>query len=223
MERIYEKIARNDTGRKAGVHVSNLCYECMRKVFYNMSYGDYFTIKTLLTFWFGKSIHLTQILKEHEIAAEYNGIVGSVDEYEDGVILEKKTCSNIPKNPYPHHVKQLEYYVLLLSKMDKPVSEAHLLYIDLGKKELVTFKVRPRPLSIIEDEMVKKKNIVIKALSTGVLPERSIGWECEYCSFAALCFGNNGASLPPKEPLDATLNACFSIGERETPHSLGVG
>ena len=132
LERFYEAINRDNEPHE-GIHVSSLCYDCLRRAYFTQLHGDgFFDMKTLVTFWIGRQIHETPILKEHEVPLEWNGIIGTCDDYEDGVLLEKKTCRAIPKQVYSHHIKQAEFYSLMLEKAGKPVKEAHIVYIDVA-------------------------------------------------------------------------------------------
>lgn len=117
-------------------------------------------------------------------------IVGTCDEYEDGVLLEKKTCTKIPMNPNQHHVKQTEYYALMLNESKRPVTQAFVAYIDLANREIQPFEVRLRDMEEIRVEMIRKKEQIDFAMRNKVLPERNIGWLCSYCVFANICFGN---------------------------------
>ena len=192
LEKFYEAMKKDSKDNDAGeIHVSNLCYDCMRRVYYQMTRQDqYFDLKTMITFWMGRAVHSTPILKESEIPLSWKGIVGTCDEYEDGVLLEKKTCTKIPMNPNQHHVKQTEYYAFMLNEAKKPVTQAFVAYIDLANREIQPFEVRLREMEEIRVEMLRKKEQIDFAMRNKVLPERSVGWLCQYCVFANICFGN---------------------------------
>lgn len=172
-----------------GIHVSALSYDCIRKAYYTQKYGEsFFDMNTMLTFWIGRQIHETQILKEHEVELSVNGIVGSADEYQEGLLLEKKTCKQIPTTPYLHHKKQAEYYAVLLQMSGKPVNKVALLYIDICNKKLKVFTVKPRTFAVIKQEMFWKKEQLEKAIKNKIPPPRNTGWLCSYCSFCARCW-----------------------------------
>jgi CRISPR/Cas system-associated exonuclease Cas4 (RecB family) len=191
-ERFLLALNKNEGTRRKGIHVSSISYDCMRKAYYGITKGESYNLNTLLTFWIGKQIHKTPILAESEIEGEWQGIIGSADEYEagkdGGTIIEKKSCTKIPSKPYSHHVKQAEYYAVLLNSMQKPVKEAYILYIDIQSKAFRDFAIKMRPISVIEKEMLAKKQILQVALGDRVPPARNIGWQCSYCSFANTCF-----------------------------------
>ncbi|RLJ03520.1 MAG: hypothetical protein DRP11_00570, partial [Candidatus Aenigmatarchaeota archaeon] len=147
--------------------------------------------------WIGRKLHETSILGgEVEIRLEYKGITGRIDEYKDGVLLEKKTCRSIPKKPYPHHVRQVEYYWVLCERNGRPVKKAALMYIDVDSAEVEVFPVEfERPLEEVEEEMLRKAEIISECLKTGILPPRKMTtWDdktsklvCEYCAYYGIC------------------------------------
>lgn len=187
-EKLMKAIGKGNHTLK-GIHVSALSYDCIRKAYYTQKFGEsFYDMNTMLTFWIGRQIHETQILKEHEVELNVNGIVGSADEYQDGLLLEKKTCKIIPKTPYLHHKKQAEYYSMLLQMSGKPVNKIALLYIDICDKKIKVFTFKPRKSSVIKQEMYWKKEQLEKALKNNKPPARSMGWLCSYCSFCAKCW-----------------------------------
>jgi len=192
VERFIESISRSFRSRDDKFHVSMLCYPCMRHAYFDITKGSHFDLTTTLKFWIGRQLHATPILSGNEIACEWEKIIGSCDEYESGLLIEKKTCTEIPKQPLSHHVTQLEYYSVLLKHSDHPVTKACILYIDIYKKALKAYKVTLRNVSVIEAEMLQKKRTLEAAISTGKLPPRHISWLCSWCSHCSECFKPQG-------------------------------
>lgn len=189
LERFYKAIAKEQTHHK-GIHVSSLSYDCIRRAYYSQIYGEgLFSSKTLLTFWIGRELHKTQLLEHHELSVDWDGIIGTCDDYENGLLLDKKTCTMIPTFISTHHIKQVEYYALMLSKQGKHVSQAHILYIDIANKKVKHFRVKMRPMNMIEEELVRKRDTLKTCLKSQVPPPRRIEWLCEHCVFASKCFG----------------------------------
>lgn len=189
-ERILESINKQNK-RREGIHVTSLVYGCLRRSYYEQTVGDgLFNLKTLLTFWIGRAIHMTPLLKEHELQLEFEGIVGTVDDFEpeEGLLIDKKTCKLIPKEAYSHHKKQIEYYIWLLKKNGHDVKKAYVLYIDIVNKKLELFPVFARNLDVIEKEILERKNMLLEALNNKEMPPRSMSWLCDYCSFSGRCF-----------------------------------
>ena len=216
-EKVIEAMNAKEPFEGKGIGVTNLVYDCLRRAYYTRTLGEFYDLHTLILFWTGRKLHETQILKEHELVLEWEGIVGIVDEYENGTLLEKKTCVSLPRTPNDHHVKQVEYYKVLLEKHGKPVNEAYLLYIDINNKEIRTFKVNMRPSNIIEKEMLERKEKLEKALKEGKPPERKVGWLCNYCNFASICFGGmkKGFTKVNDSEAEARIRQFLSKKKRE--------
>jgi CRISPR/Cas system-associated exonuclease Cas4 (RecB family) len=181
--------------------VTSLCYECLRRAYYSITYPEIIidpggAIRT----WIGRKLHETSILGGMmELELRYpkeNGIAGRVDEYKDGILIDKKTTRRIPKEPYEHHITQIEYYWLLCERNGFPVKMAAIIYINVDTAEIGVFPINfKRSLDEIEKELLQKYDIIIKALKTGILPPRKMRtWEpegnrlvCEYCSYYSIC------------------------------------
>lgn len=188
LERFFEAIVGEEK-RPKGIHVTSLVHDCLRRSYYQQKFGSFFSLKTMITFWIGKQLHRTKILNKNEFKLEWEGVVGSIDDFEDGVLIEKKTCTTTYRNPLDHHKRQVEYYSVLLRKNGFKFKEGRLIYINLVDKEVVEFPVSVRGLSTIADEMLEKKKVLEGALKSKKPPARSMSWLCNYCSFANICFG----------------------------------
>jgi CRISPR/Cas system-associated exonuclease Cas4 (RecB family) len=209
LEKIYESI--NDEiidvekillGQKK-FSVTMLINDCLRRAYYLLTIPfDIVDPRGSVLRWIGKKLHETHFLGENsilELKLEWNGIVGIIDEYDKDkkILLEKKTTRHIPKEPYPHHIKQLEYYVVIMEKNGYPVENSAIIYIDVNEGRIIPFFVQPRRLEVIEAEMIERKRRLEEALSKADIPPRNIAfWDlksqtliCEYCPFFGLCFG----------------------------------
>lgn len=189
IEKLLQSINRSTVSREGEIHVSSLCYPCIRRSFYIIRHGqDFFNTKTLLTFWIGRELHKTPILSGNEISLEWEGIKGTCDEFENGLLIEKKTCTQIPNYPSSQHITQAEYYSVLLKHAKKPVSKACILYIDIMNKRLKAFPVKLRSTQLVEQEMLNKKLALEESIKTSQPPPRKISWLCDHCTFASECF-----------------------------------
>jgi CRISPR/Cas system-associated exonuclease Cas4 (RecB family) len=186
-ERFYEGMFEEHTP-SGKIGVTSLVYPCIRKAFFEKTIGQFFDIDTAYDFWIGKAIHKMDFLKEGEVDVEWNGIIGRIDELEDGLIVEKKTCKELPNSPYSHHITQVEYYYLLCLKNKRLVKDAYLLYLEKKYPNHKFFKVPLRSPKMIEEEMLERKNRLEEALKTNKMPKRKISWLCKYCPFTKKCF-----------------------------------
>lgn len=191
---LYKAIFTELKGKeRKGIHVTHIVYDCLRRAYYSLTRGEAFDLDSGLRMWIGKKLHETKLLKEHELNLEWNGITGSIDEYGDGVVLEKKTTRNIPRDPYPHHIKQLEYYRVLLEENGRPVKKGVILYIDVNIPMCKEFPIEfRRPIEEVKKEMAIKKRALEMTMKEKLLPQRNVSWLCRYCSFCSYCFTEGG-------------------------------
>jgi CRISPR/Cas system-associated exonuclease Cas4 (RecB family) len=210
LERIYLSINREgeeeepylaEEEKKGKVSVTMLVYECLRRAYYIKTIPfDIVDPSGSVRRWIGKKVHETPLLGKDaktELKLEYEGVVGVIDEYYDGLLLEKKTTRFIPSAPYDHHVKQCEYYKVLLEKNGFPVKAAAIVYIDVKEGVIRPHFVETRSVEEIEKELMEKKRRVLEALKSEDVPPRFISfWDkrsntliCSYCPFFGLCFG----------------------------------
>jgi CRISPR/Cas system-associated exonuclease Cas4 (RecB family) len=175
------------------ISVSSIIYPCLRKAYYEKKHGAFFDISAAYTFWIGKAMHKMNFLEEGEGELEWEGIVGRFDDYEKGTLVDKKSVNELPRTANSHHITQLEYYYVLCQKNHKPVNDIWILYLEKKYPAHKWFKVKPRPLEVIEKEMLERKSVLEECLAKGSnkIPGRDISWLCKYCPFTPLCFGKN--------------------------------
>ena len=169
------------------IPISWLIYDCARYGYFQDLYGEMREGRTTAKLWLGKAIHEKSFLKEKEVELRNEGIVGRIDEYEDGTLVEKKTTSKIGFVP-DHHRLQLEYYSWLLNKNGKPVNDCWLLYIQLNPPAFRFVPVFPREMDIIEKEILEKAKVIRQALDNKKKPPQNISWLCDYCPYFPKCF-----------------------------------
>lgn len=129
---VYKSVMED---RSKEIHVSDILYECLRRAWYSKHLPPRFTRDTAMIFWIGDQLHLTPISKTHELSLSWYGIHGTIDEYIDGFIIDKKSCRSLPKYPYSNHVKQVEYYSALMENNGYEVQGGFMLYIFVGTKD----------------------------------------------------------------------------------------
>ena len=207
----HQSIAREELNRPAQFdtnipHVTSLVYDCVRKMYYDLVFQNErkIDLKGAIRTWIGRKLHTTRFLNgELELALCWDKYLqGVIDEYDYPILLDKKTVRAIPRLPRPHHVKQLEYYKLLLHKNNYRVDNliGCLLYINVQSAEVKAY-VFPltKNLNDIEKEVIEKYTILQKSLQTGLLPPRVIQqWEygsvstvCDYCHHYGRCWSED--------------------------------
>jgi len=199
-------LEQNQEQRREGIHVTDLVMPCPRRAYFARKYADEPRLDwhSILRIWRGLKLHETRIFAEEEIELEWNGIIGRVDAYENGLVVDKKVTASPPVRwstqerrkivtPRPHEVLQLEYYRVLLEHSGRPVKYGAILYFDQEKPDIYigVIDILRRPLSEIENEMIEKKNRLEPFLTLDKLPPRDLSWPwlcVGYCPYFYQCF-----------------------------------
>jgi len=140
----------------------------------------------------------------YELPIEHYGIKGQIDEiieYNGEVaIVDKKSTSYIPSQPYGNHVRQVEMYSVLFWREYGIVPKyGSVLYIlkqhEKDKDGKKKFKVKAyvwelRPLEEIEKEMLDRLEKIKTALEKNELPPATPNALCKWCLWKDLCRDN---------------------------------
>ncbi len=195
-EKLLESIIQNQEPRSPGVHVSTIVFPCLRKGWFERRLGQFGNAKDTITLWIGRGMHGIPMLSQSEVQLSWNGIDGSIDDYDkaSNTIIDKKSIKKIYKSylPKPEHIYQLECYnVLLVKNGFKPVEEAHIVYIekDPEKHEVVDCNVSKK-IRKVEDVAPQMQQAKEQILSESPPPRVVNDWACDYCSFVNQCFTN---------------------------------
>ncbi len=180
--------------RGAELHISDLVHTCPRKIYTNiisrknpkpLEWG------TKLRFWIGNAIHEPPILKHHHLKLVWEGIHAEVDEYEDGIVLEKKHTTYLSDRLPKHYERQGEYYKAMLVKCGYPVEEVHVLLIDIVAPDAKDFLVQTRAVDEIAKEILFKRDLLNYSLKFCLFPAAIRGDDCKYCGHAEACESEN--------------------------------
>jgi len=190
-EYLYRAVARQES--RPGIHVTDLVYDCLRRGYYRIKYGHgFYDLKTLLRFFIGRAVHSFPILGKHEVPVELDGVHGSVDDFdpERGILLEKKhtAYTKLPITPYPWHVRQIEFYKIMLENAGYKVNECYAVYIDVVTPRVKVIPVIPRDSEVIYDDFTTRRELLEYHLQEGYPPPRVITSMCELCTFSVPCF-----------------------------------
>jgi len=189
IEKFLEAIARDEKPRKPGLHVSDLSRDCLRASWYRLRLGDFQTPHTIMNFWRGRKLHETRILQHHELEVtcklQNKEVHATIDEYENGLLLDKKTCTETPKEVPPETVRQLEYYTFVLRWNNFEVNQIQVLYLDILKNRTQLFTITPRDTEQIESEMLTRKQMLD---GTEPPPRNMHDPYCPYCPYGVQCF-----------------------------------
>ncbi len=178
------------------VHVGEVV-GCLRKAFYSRRYGDrdlrHLTPSKRVVLSLGMSAHLVleEVLREagyrteEQVIKEFNGfkLAGTPDAVNGEHVLEIKTVSKIPDEPYPHHVMQLNTYLGMLG-----YSTGYIIYINRRDGQV---SVVPHNFNeVMYREVVRRAEALHKHLKDGTLPEAEPSYLCNYCEWRWRCLRN---------------------------------
>jgi len=185
---IYEKTRQYSDNI---IHVSEVS-GCLRKAYYIRKYGQDIIPKYAVLMSYGNGIH--ELLQNYLIKKgwrieypvsrqfKYLRLVGHIDLYEprQNIVVEIKTTSKIPREPYTEHVRQINTYAYLLGTMPT----LYLIYIDrMG--DIKVFNI-PRNYELWKD-MIKRAYYLYYSIRDNKEPRREKNHLCEYCPFKDKC------------------------------------
>jgi len=199
----YDKEEREK--RRGELHLTDLTAECMRQVWFEKHSPLPEDPDNLLRMWSGSMMHQMPLLKEHELELELEGVKTKVDEYEDGILIEKKFVTFIPKTQdelkkyYSHYIKQVEYEALMLVANGREVRKAYLLFVcrsepETGRPPVIAFEI-PLDLDSITARFTEEIEAYKMMLSSDTPPDipssfSPFDYPCnKYCKYRSRCFG----------------------------------
>lgn len=193
-------------------YVTTLASLCMRQQFFGRIMPTTFTTDSVIRMLVGTKLHEIRLYPEdsenyfHELRIEWEGISGRVDEFYNGLVIDKKTTRKPPKGPSAYVVNQLRYYVVILRELKYEVKGAVVLYFDVNSALVESYPVDISPdHKKIKTEMLQKKEVFQTAIRTMTPPARNMGWWCNRCERSIQCFSPNWKEkiLPKDEVIKA--------------------
>jgi CRISPR/Cas system-associated exonuclease Cas4 (RecB family) len=118
---------------RPGIHVSDIIH-CLRRSYLDKADPQPEAPHEMLAKFYGLAMHdyLDQGNGDHgEIDVEYEGLVGRVDLFEDGILRDYKTTKKIYADllPYGEHAMQQQVYAFMLEQSGHQVARILLVYI----------------------------------------------------------------------------------------------
>jgi len=162
--------------------------QCLLKSWYQRTFGEPPSDEKVVILVLGDDVHYilneSFPIGEGEMSAEkeYKGvrIRGRADRVLSSSIVEFKTVNMVPKEPYNHHVRQVQLYLWLF---DKPY--AFIVYVSKKDGKVKAFKVERSDEAI--NELLERAATLSRHLREGTRPEPEPNWMCKYCEYAAFC------------------------------------
>ena len=188
--RAHEELAADRSGLGSDVvHVTELTY-CLLKSFLERRLGVNYSDDKLVVLGLGHAAHYIveefmggDAVREFHVEYDFGSfkLTGKPDLVLDDVVVELKTASRIPEQPFPHHVLQLQAYLHLLDRR-----YGFIVYIDKRRGRVKAYRVERDPGAW--EEIVGRARRLHLALVRGEPPEPEPGPLCRYCEFRSMCY-----------------------------------
>ncbi len=123
----------------------------------------------------GKGENFGEKLLNNEIK-----IVGRADRVLEKYIIEFKTVSRIPDNPYETHINQVQLYLWLFEK-----EKAFIVYVSRTNGNVKIFEIMRDDSKV--KELLERAKILAKSLKEGVVPKPEESVLCNFCEYKELC------------------------------------
>lgn len=206
-EAVYEAFFRawHHEDRSGEVHVTDLVGYCLRQSYLQKYHPELFKPETVFRMLTGTLLHtiplFPHIPNSHEIKVDGLGVKGTIDEFANGIIYDKK-MSFVEHNGASDYVKkQLNFYAVLAKQKGMDVKGAVVLYVNPSEGKIRSFDVKLGPEDIVMAELIDKATTMQQHINLDMPPPRQVGWWCKDCPAAVLCF-TCGATQPQLDPED---------------------
>jgi len=210
------------------IHVGEVC-SCLRKSFYTRRYGDlslrhlektkyvilglglsthYVLEETLHEMGF----HTETPIVEYIVTKDYKiRVMGTPDAFNDKHVVEIKTTKKIPKEPFRHHLMQLNTYMWMLK-----VRIGYIVYIDKSTGYVKVFEHYFD--NNIHVNFIDRAVKFYEALKYNIPPSIEKSGLCNYCEWRWRCYNDNSSKLREKRETLNTSEFNIEYGEK-TCHS----
>ncbi len=195
--KLVEALTDRYSRERSDIHVSDLV-GCLRKSVYKRLQPAALSETTLMLFMLGEEHHQSiQSLASTKMAAvekhvEYDGIVGTVDVVDLSVPVEIKTRRTKDREPDPHHVKQLSYYMAMMRSNIGILFYVMLNNLEVEEPKFIerTFTFTDSELDLLELELMDRRGTLEYAATSkepSVAPQEGDDRECGLCPYIQVC------------------------------------
>ncbi len=177
------------------LHVSEVT-GCLRKAWFERRYGRVEAHPRNIIYALGNGIH--EALERHLVKKGWQAevecildlgdfkLTGHADLYdpETGTLLELKTCSNLPEEPFRAHVMQANAYTYMLH-----ASAAYIVYIEKQGRVQV-FRLHWN--SVLWRELLERAKLLHNAIAENRPPRAERSPLCKHCPYQFRCMFMGG-------------------------------
>jgi hypothetical protein len=211
VERLYivKLYTFDEENRSDEIHVTDLVGICLRKTWFDKKSPWPESLDNIFRMGEGKLLHKLQLLAQSEFEIEYQGVKGRIDEYENGILIEKKFVDFVPntiaevQRYYSHYVEQVSFYAYMLVSLGYEFKQAFLLFVkrgeqnERGRRPMKAFDVTGLiNLDRVGELFNERREMLLDALSSNEPPEvppiySPFDYPCSYCKYAPRCYGES--------------------------------
>jgi CRISPR/Cas system-associated exonuclease Cas4 (RecB family) len=207
VERLYiYRLYQDEEDRRGEIHVTDLTDICPRRVWYEKRDPWPEGIEAVFRMAEGKLLHRLQLLAQSELEIEYQGVKGRIDEYENGILIEKKYVDFVPntlaevQKYYSRYIEQVAFYAYMLTQSGREFKQAFLLFVkrgeqsERGRRPLKAFDVTNLiNFDKVEVEFKHRKEFIEEILRNDEPPEipatfSAFDYPCSYCKYVSRCY-----------------------------------
>ena len=211
--------------RTNDIYVTDICgwdTYCPKQVYFNKVCKKPALPEALIRFTIGHVVHEIPLwdnedpkLDGHEQAFNWKGIRCRMDEinFEDGIIIDKKTAASLGNKPKDYVTKQLNIYrVIAEDNEERPTKINQLFVINLavlnGKIQVLEVPMWDKEDTIAYIDRIKNEiETHVKSKTAPYVPCGSKGWICEGCQYKEECSNEAGQTINVEDPAPSRRKA----------------
>jgi len=204
--------------RTNDIYVTDICgwdTYCPKQVYYNKVCKRPALPEALIRFTIGHVVHEIPLWKNddpaldgHEQAFNWNGIRCRMDEinFEEGIIIDKKTAASLGAKPKDYVTRQLNIYrVIAEDNVERPTKIHQLFVINLavmnGKIQVLEVPMWDKNETIAYIERIRKDiKYHVDNKMPPMIPCGSKGWLCEGCCYREHECSQDSSGVPMEKP-----------------------
>ncbi len=162
--------------------------QCLRKSWFNRAFSSPPGDEKIVVLVLGDDVHYLMNTQfplgegEYSVEKEYKGVIikGRIDRVVGDVIVEFKTASRLPDEPYEMHLDQLQLYLWLSGR-----KRGFIVYVSKTNGKIKVFEIDRDDERI--DILLEKALAFSNCLKEGKAPLPEPGWLCKVCEYVEHC------------------------------------
>jgi CRISPR/Cas system-associated exonuclease Cas4 (RecB family) len=197
--------------KSMSVNVTDICAwstYCPKQVYYNKTAKRPVLPEALMRFQVGHSVHEFPVWDDgNEQSFEWEGMRCRMDDihFKDGIIIDKKTVSSLPRAVKPYVEKQLNIYKIIAEEnKERPIKINQLFVINVavvnGEIQVLDVPIWDRDTTLNFINTIRQE--INYHVSNKYVPDilyKSKGWICDNCQYQDICMKDIPGGNPTME------------------------